>query len=134
LGKTLLTTLHLKEGEDLSTIEEDVKSMKEHCMNRERAVEKQLAIGSQRMAEHENVIKNLTDWQQTQNGSLKHISDDMKSLRREINNIRTADLDELKKQISDVELEMVRGRPTWATLTIITFLSSALAGLLVHTF
>lgn len=61
-------------------------------------------------------IKSLEDWQKRQNGDLQELKKDVR---------------EIKESISTINVELVRGRPSWAVTTLLTALFSICTGLIV---
>ncbi len=100
----------------MATIEEMIQDMKDHCTEHKGLVANKLSEVDKMYALHEVNLQNLITWQKNQNGSV----DDLKACMLEV-----------KKELHTLSLDIVRGRPTWATAIILGALSSAVVGLLV---
>lgn len=66
----------------------------------------------------------LQEWQVRQNGTLTVIQNSLQKIEKRINSIQLDD-------ISSIRIEMAKGKPSWAMLAIITFLSSVAVGAVV---
>lgn len=66
--------------------------------------------------ENRGKIDALEAWQKRQNGDLQELKKDVK---------------EIKESISTIEVELVRGRPSWGMTALMTALFSICTGLIV---
>ena len=69
-------------------------------------------------------ITALQEWQVRQNGTLREIDKSLKDIKEKVGCIQSED-------ISALRLDIAKGKPSWATLILITFLSSVAVGAVV---
>jgi len=88
------------------------------CQNKFDQIFIQLANGSGEFGVMNNRINNLEQWQKTQNGTLKEICELIRDLR---------------KDLHDLNLSFVVGRPSWA-ITIILGIAATIIGSTITAF
>ena len=69
-------------------------------------------------------ITALQEWQERQNGTLEKIEKRLGQIDNKLNTLQVED-------IASLRLEVAKGKPSWATLVIITFLSSMAVGAII---
>lgn len=69
-------------------------------------------------------ITALQEWQVRQNGTLNEIKECLDEIKGNLNALQLED-------ITNLRLEMAKGKPSWGTLFIISFLSSVTVGAVV---
>ena len=109
---------------------EDIKEIKNNCIKTNKEFSARLSEGTKTFAVYGQRLVNLEDWQHKQNGTLVHIKDDLIDIRKDLVDMRS----ESTTELHNLRLEVAKGRPTWAVVTILTLLSSATVGLAVAFF
>ena len=69
-------------------------------------------------------ITALQEWQVRQNGTLVEINKCLQEIKDKVNCIRTDD-------ITTLRLEMAKGKPSWALLALIVFLTNVAVGSII---
>ena len=101
----------------METLEKAVDEIKRHCAAHSKELDERLAEGSRLFAMHQKDLDSLNEWQARQNGSLQRID---------------GNLEKISVKINELEMSIVKGRPTWAVSIIISALSAISVGLAVY--
>jgi len=95
------------------TLNEDLKKMQD-------AIHK----GAMFVVGNSKDITALQEWQRRQNGTLSKIEKHLGKIETKLNALQSED-------ITDLRVEMSKGKPSWAVTIIITLLSSITVGAIV---
>lgn len=103
------------------------QAQRSECRMTFSSIMDRLAKGAEHMAVHDEQIKTLQTWETTQNGSLNTLATSIMELSKSM----ATSISTLTTEINNLRLEVVGGRPTWATTIILSILCSLVVGLSV---
>jgi len=112
----------------MEALAETINEMKEHCVEQHKEVTEKLARGSKKFAIADKDIDSLKDWQTRQNGSLEKIGNRLEVIDKKIDD----GLRDLGVKITNLEITLARGKPTWAVTFTFVALSTIVTGLAVY--